>query len=156
MKKQKNKKQSTMTFHLWRDFAMFAVIIMVVLWLLQVIFLNTFYESMKKKEIQKIGNEMVTLYNEDSEEFYSYLERNAFKNGVFAHVLSKDGAIIKSPQPMEEFQHRPTEKPIPKHIKNNKHIRDNYCIDWIKIDGCILNSPCSTCPFSFLNKGDKK
>lgn len=82
MKKLKEKKKSTMTFHLWLDFVMFAVIIMIVLWLLQVIFLNTFYEGMKKDEIEKIGDEMVELYKRDSYEFDSYLESRSFKRGV--------------------------------------------------------------------------
>ncbi len=121
MKRKNTKRKSTMTFHLWRDFVMFAVIIMVVLWLLQVIFLSAFYESMKKNEIEKIGDEMVSLYNRDGDEFYSYLESRSFKSGVFAHVLDEEGSIVKSPQPMEEFQrgpgpHRTRGNPIPKTI----------------------------------------
>lgn len=104
MKKLKEKKKSTMTFHLWLDFVMFAVIIMIVLWLLQVIFLNTFYEGMKKDEIEKIGDEMVELYKRDSDEFDSYLESRSFKRGVFAHLLDEEGNIVNSPRPMEEFR----------------------------------------------------
>lgn len=113
MKQKKNKRKSTMTFHLWRDFVMFAVIIMVVLWLFQVIFLNAFYESMKKGEIRKIGDEMVELFEKNDDEFYSYLESRSFKRGVFAHVLDESGYIIKSPQPMEEFQRGPMHRPAP-------------------------------------------
>lgn len=118
MKIKKNKRKSTMTFHLWRDFVMFAVIIMVVLWLFQVIFLNAFYESMKKDEIQKIGDEMVELFEKNDDEFYSYLESRSFKSGVFAHVLDENGYIIKSPQPMEEFQRGPIHRPA-----GDRHLR---------------------------------
>ena len=53
MKFFKSRKKTTMTFHLWRDFAMFSLIIMVVLWLLQVIFLNAFYENSEYQLIRK-------------------------------------------------------------------------------------------------------
>ncbi|MBR3932959.1 MAG: sensor histidine kinase [Clostridia bacterium] len=129
MKLCKSKKQTTMTFHLWRDFVMFAVIIMIVLWLLQVIFLNAFYEGMKKNEIEKIGNELVDLYSGDNENFASHLERYSFRSGFFAHVLSEDGSIITSPQPMREFQRGPDAPRHPKHsVPNN--IQDFNSATW--------------------------
>ncbi len=116
---KKNRPKTSMTFHLWRAFVMFAVIIMLVLWLFQVIFLRAFYETMKRNEIEKIGSEMVAMFRNDSDAFDSYLAGDSFKSGVFAHVLTADGTIIKSPQPMGEFQRGPEEPRRPEVFRRN-------------------------------------
>lgn len=103
---QNKKTKSAMTFHLWRAFAMFSIVIMVVLWLLQVIFLNTFYEGMKKNEIQKIGNEMVEKYKADSDNFFTNLENEIMGRGVFAHIFLEDGSFLEAPQTISEFQNK--------------------------------------------------
>ncbi|MBE7051863.1 MAG: HAMP domain-containing histidine kinase [Ruminococcaceae bacterium] len=102
--KQNKKKNRTMTTYLWGSFAMFAIVIMVVLWLLQVIFLNTFYESMKKNEIEKIGDKLVLLYNSNSEEFENFWQRQVLRGGIFASILTEDGYIVKEPEVMKEFK----------------------------------------------------
>lgn len=101
---KKKKSNVSMTLHLWRDFVMFAIIIMVALWLLQVIFLNAFYQGMKQSEIEKIGEQLVHSYNTDDEAFEKYWQQHSFRGGVFANLLTEDGYIIKSPEPMEEFK----------------------------------------------------
>lgn len=103
---QNKKTKSAMTFHLWRAFAMFSIVIMVVLWLLQVIFLNTFYEGMKKNEIHKIGNEMVEKYKADSDNFFTNLENEIMGRGVFAHIFLEDGSFLGTPQTISEFQNK--------------------------------------------------
>lgn len=103
---QNKKTKSAMTFHLWRAFAMFSIVIMVVLWLLQVIFLNAFYESMKKNEIHKIGNEMVEKYKADSDNFFTNLENEIMGRGVFAHIFLEDGSFLGTPQAISEFQNK--------------------------------------------------
>lgn len=102
--KSVKKPNGSMTLHLWRYFMMFAIIIMVALWLLQVIFLNTFYESMKQSEIEKIGEKLVHYYNSDMEEFEKYWQQHSFRGGVFANLLTEEGYILRSPEPMEEFK----------------------------------------------------
>jgi len=155
MKTHSKKRKTTMTFHLWRDFVMFAVIIMVVLWLLQVIFLSAFYESMKKNEIEKIGNEMVRLYSQDRDEFDSYLEKYSFRRGVFAHVLTEEGNIIRSPQPMGEFQRGPGNRPEPEyHIRNN--IRNFNSETWDKFTERVNNSNTKTAAYVIEAPGNTR
>ena len=129
VKKQKNK--SAMTFHLWRAFAMFSIVIMVVLWLLQVIFLNTFYESMKKNEIYKIGNRLVEKYNSDSRNFFENLEGEAMGQGIFAHIFLEDGSLLKAPQSVSEFQNKENPPGRPSFFMRNS-IRDFNSENWEK------------------------
>ena len=131
MKSNKQKNKSAMTFHLWRAFAMFAIVIMLVLWLLQVIFLNTFYESMKKNEIYKIGNELVEKYNSDSENFFESLEGEAMGQGIFAHIFLEDGSLLKSPQSVAEFQSNENLPGRPPFFMRNS-IRDFNSENWKK------------------------
>lgn len=128
---QKKKTNSPMTFHLWRAFAMFSIVIMVVLWLLQVIFLNTFYESMKKNEICKIGNELVEKYESDSEDFFANLENETMGQGIFAHIFLEDGSLLKAPQAVSEFQNK-NEAPKRRGFFMRNHIRDFNSENWEK------------------------
>ena len=131
MKCTKQKNKSAMTFHLWRAFAMFSVVIMLVLWLLQVIFLNTFYEGMKKNEIYKIGNELVEKYNSDSGNFFERLEGEAMGQGIFAHIFLEDGSLLKYPQSVSEFQNNENPPGRP-HFFIRNSIKDFSVENWEK------------------------
>ncbi|MGM0397087.1 MAG: sensor histidine kinase [Bacillota bacterium] len=59
----------SLNFKLWTYFMIFAAIIMLLLWLLQIVFINSYYEKMKINEISRIGNELVSIYGtEDFEQ----------------------------------------------------------------------------------------
>ena len=42
-------------FRLWLYFLSVALVILLLIWFLQIFFLNTYYEDMKSKEVTKIG-----------------------------------------------------------------------------------------------------
>lgn len=95
---------STIKFKLWKYFVAFGATILIILWLLQTVFLNSFYEVMKQREIVKIGN---TLKNEfKSEDFEYTLYNYAIKKGVSITVVNKEGRIIY-PVTFWEFLLRP-------------------------------------------------
>ena len=48
---------------IWTYMGIFAAVIMVVLWLLQIIFLNAYYQTMKLREIEKIGDDVLQNYD---------------------------------------------------------------------------------------------
>ena len=54
--------KNRLSFKLWEYFMIFALMILGLLWLLQIVFMNSFYETMKIKEITKIGNNLVDKY----------------------------------------------------------------------------------------------
>ncbi|MCR3955803.1 MAG: HAMP domain-containing histidine kinase [Gudongella sp.] len=70
----------------------FAAIIMVILWLLQIVFINSFYKTMKTNEIRKIGNELVELYG--TEEFQQELLDKSFSEGIVIHILDQNGSVV--------------------------------------------------------------
>lgn len=86
------KKHRTLTIKLWSNFVIFAGILMVMLWLFQIIFLNTYYQSMKKNEIERIGNTLVRQYEED--DFETVALRSAFENGMILRLADGSGKTI--------------------------------------------------------------
>lgn len=76
-------------FKIWRYFVLFAGIIMVVLWMLQIVFMRTYYQSMKTLQVEKIGSTIAAAYGTDnfSETVYKY----SFNNGLMVQVLDENG-----------------------------------------------------------------
>lgn len=79
-------------FKMWIYFVIFAVAIMLTLWLLQIVFLNSYYESMKINEIRRIGNSLVEEY--DTEGFEDLLYSTSLSEGIVIQILDKDGRLI--------------------------------------------------------------
>ncbi len=77
-----------LNFKMWSYFTLFSVFIFVMLWLFQIIFLNTYYESMKISEVRKIIKEV--SQSESEENFEELLFRTAFNNGVIIQVYDSD------------------------------------------------------------------
>ena len=60
----------TLTFKLWLYFVLFAALIFILLWFMQVIFLQSYYSSMKKNEVIKLAQ----------------IIENEYKNGNFSEI----------------------------------------------------------------------
>lgn len=74
---------------IWVYFILFTAVIMGALWLLQIVFLNSFYTSMKKSEIQKVAESIATEYGKsDFTEMQSGLFYN---NGISVRVYDQSG-----------------------------------------------------------------
>lgn len=76
-------------FKIWRYFVVFAGVIMLLLWLLQIVFLRTFYQSMKTMEVQKIGDAIAAAYGTNS--FADTVYKYSFNNGLLVEVLDENG-----------------------------------------------------------------
>ncbi|MBP3336996.1 MAG: HAMP domain-containing histidine kinase [Clostridia bacterium] len=75
-------------FKMWSYFTLFSVFIFVMLWLFQIIFLNTYYESMKISEVRKI---IKNVSQSDNEENYEeFLFQTAFNNGVIIQLYDSN------------------------------------------------------------------
>lgn len=79
----------SLSFKLWTYFGLFAAAIMLILWLLQIIFLSTFYQAMKIKEIERIGNDLVAQYGR--EDFEDILYDVSYKNGIMVRLYDEFG-----------------------------------------------------------------
>lgn len=85
----------SLRFKLWTYFALFAILIMVLLWFLQIFFLNNNYEEMKISETNRIAQQIISKYGSDG--FADYLESLSTVNDVFIHIENSRGDIIYSP-----------------------------------------------------------
>ena len=82
----------SLKFKLWTYFIVFAGMIVAILWLLQIVLLNTYYKKMKTREIKKIGNQLVNEYGQDH--FEDLIYRTSFKDGMIIQVLDERGVPI--------------------------------------------------------------
>ncbi len=78
-------------FKMWTYFALFSIMIMAVLWFFQIVFLNSFYEIMKKQSISRLADEIIARY--ETERFDAYLDRTAFQNSVLIIISDYAGEV---------------------------------------------------------------
>lgn len=81
----------SLKFKIWLYFAIFAVVLMAILWFLQIIFLETYYEDMKTKEIIRAANSIAGEYGQlDIEKMKEY----SYKDDMYIHLESDSGIVI--------------------------------------------------------------
>lgn len=85
----------SLKFKLWAYFALFAALLMLILWFLQIFFLKTYYEEMKISETRKIANEIVSQYGQEN--FFQSIEKTLEKSDFYVHIETSDGTIMFSP-----------------------------------------------------------
>ncbi len=81
---------NSISFKTLRYFVLFSIIILVVLWLLQVVSLNKFYELSVKNEISNVVEKVKENYNSD--DYEDYLNRLSFQNNMCIEIY--DGVAI--------------------------------------------------------------
>ena len=79
---------------LWSYFGIFAIIIMVILWAMQIFFLNSFYETMKISEISSTGKKIVREYNANPEALADILLQAHYKDGISVGVYNQNGVPL--------------------------------------------------------------
>lgn len=83
-----------LNFKLWGYFALFTAIILTALWLFQIVFLRSFYEDMKKNEIIKVANSMITEYGKA--DFKDTIDRLSYNNALRVMVIDQEGKLLES------------------------------------------------------------
>ena len=78
-------------FKLWSYFVIFAVALMAILWLLQIAFLQTYYEQMKTREIVKAADAIAGNYGELN---LDEMRTLSYKDDMFIHIETENGLII--------------------------------------------------------------
>jgi signal transduction histidine kinase len=76
-------------FKLWGYFVLFAAAIMLALWLLQIVFLKTYYQSMKTSEIKKIGDSIIAEYGKS--DFQDTILKYSYNNGIVVQTFDQNG-----------------------------------------------------------------
>ena len=121
----------SLKFKMWTYFTLFSVFIFVMLWLFQIIFLNTYYESMKINEIRKIAKEVTALNT--SENFEEVLYKTAFNNGVIIQFYNKFGEpVLDADSPMLNRFSRWGREEVKKIIKSLNETEAGEIISYIK------------------------
>jgi len=93
-------KNSSLVTKLLLSFILFAIGIFVILWIMQVVFLQTYYSIMKKGEIIKISNNIVR--EKVDKDFLYELTSYAYKNNVTIYMADKNGKLIYDSTIIEE------------------------------------------------------
>ena len=89
--KSETKTAKTLTFKLWGYFITFAILIFIVLWFMQVIFLQSYYSSMKKSEIIRLSDEVEEEYfNGD---YADKIDKLAYKNATYVFLFDTEGNV---------------------------------------------------------------
>ena len=85
----------SLNFKLWIYFALFALLLMAILWFLQIFFLNAYYQDMKIRETAKVASVIEKQYG--SENFIDTIKELSVTNDMYIHIETLDGSIIFSP-----------------------------------------------------------
>jgi signal transduction histidine kinase len=130
--KNENKKEgfngNSLTFTLWLYFVLFAASLFLILWFMQVIFLQSYYSSMKKGEVIKLASELEEAYIKG--DFTEYMDKIAYKNVSNIFIYDLDGNLKYSSE--NSFRQNESLAQIPIH-KNNFDIES--------IVAALINNP---------------
>ena len=78
--------KNSILFKLWEYFVIFAGLILISIWLFQTVFLSSFYETMKIREVTKVGNELRNEY--ESSDFETKLSNYANTKGLLDYLTN--------------------------------------------------------------------
>lgn len=82
-------------FKLWSGMMALAIMVLVLLWLFQIVFLESFYTNMRISEVENEGIETSKTFSSSSKEVIeSNLEELAFKNNVDIEIIDVSGNTI--------------------------------------------------------------
>lgn len=87
--------KNTLTFKIWLYFFVFAISLFVILWFMQVIFIQSYYSSMKKMEVHKIADNIESEYNSNNN-YEEVIDNIAYKNASSIFIFNKQGEMIYS------------------------------------------------------------
>ncbi len=87
----KSKKETSLRKKLLKFLIVFSLAILGFLWFFQVIFLNTYYEWTKTKEIEKIANKIAKSYNQNKLD--EVLDTLSYNEGVCIEIIDKNNNI---------------------------------------------------------------
>lgn len=83
--------RNSISIKLWKYFALFAMVTLVLLWLLQTVFLQTFYNRMQLKSIEKAADEIAENIKSDND--FNFIDRIAYENSMQIILTDTSGNI---------------------------------------------------------------
>lgn len=76
-------------FRLWGSFLGFALVLISLIWLLQIFFLNNYYEEMKTTETTKLANSIIEAFHDEDENIYHLSET------LYAYASANEDVYIR-------------------------------------------------------------
>lgn len=94
IEKLNNIDTKSLKFKLWASFLIFSCFILIVLWLLQTVFFQSYYEVVKKGEIIKVANSVIS--KNDSTDIQYTIDNYAYRYSVNIYIISNNRVIYIS------------------------------------------------------------
>ncbi len=91
--------QKSIRVKFWLYFSGMALFILILLWLLQIVFINSFYESMKIRDTEKVGRAVTTRFGKD--DFEDTLLRYSFEKNLSLQVYNEKGGLVFPLNPLD-------------------------------------------------------
>lgn len=130
---QSGKNEQSIKIRMWKYFAVFTMLILCLLWILQIILFGTFYKTMKGREMRDCGNEIKTACKTlSSEQIAEYIERKSFEQGISIYAFDKDGNVLSTrKRPRPEWINEDEKSEVYKVLENRdeaiyRHTEQNF------------------------------
>lgn len=81
-------KKNSLSIKIWKYLIIFSILILAFLWFFQVVFLSSFYESSKKKDMDKIVLKISSLYQEanNTNDFLESINQLSYETGICIEI----------------------------------------------------------------------
>ncbi len=79
---------------LWAGMMSLVLVVLVLLWLFQIVFLDQFYIQMKIRNIETKATNITTLLGQDQDEFANQMEALAYDNNLSIELIDPNGKTI--------------------------------------------------------------
>lgn len=129
-------KRKSFGVKLWQWFVLFSAAIFILLWLLQTVFLQNFYNDMAIRGAEKATEEMAE-HSEDTD-FYDVIDQAAAANSLLVFVTDDQGNILYS---ADEYKRLYGKTEPQKHLNENPWHSSDTVMNWEK--GAMRNLPYS-------------
>ncbi len=130
------KKRKSFGVKLWLWFVLFSAVIFLVLWLLQTVFLQSFYNDMAIRGAEKAAEKMAE--HSSSADFYDMIDETAAENSLLVFVTDAGGTILYS---ADEYKRLYGEDEPDEHRNENPYFAADKVLNWEK--GALRNLPYS-------------
>ncbi|MGN1318449.1 MAG: ATP-binding protein [Lachnospirales bacterium] len=112
---------------LWTYFAFLMAIMFVILWLLQTVFLQNFYNSMAVKNVEKAANKI--LNEEENTNIFDYIDTLAYNNSLLIFLTDENGKVIYNTD--EHFNlYKEHSKNSSNNQSNNAYFKEGRLKNW--------------------------
>ena len=94
-------------FRLWMTFLAFAIVLMIVLWILEIAMLQPFYQASKTGQIYSAGQTIANAYSDperlDTDELIDTMTTLSYDNDMYFYMAATDNSMVIAPNPIRRY-----------------------------------------------------